>query len=108
MDMGTLVETLAAAVKGGIMTPNAAMAKLNQPPVDGGDTVYLQQQNYSLSALAKRDAKEDPFATGNTSAPVEAEASADPAEEEPSEEEIQDTAKMFALLVEKGLNLEHA
>jgi phage portal protein BeeE len=30
-------------------------------PVDGGDTPYLQQQNYSLSALNKRDALEDPF-----------------------------------------------
>ena len=25
------------------------------------DTIYLQEQNYSLAALAKRDAKEDPF-----------------------------------------------
>ena len=31
------------------------------PPVPGGDTPYLQVQNYSLAALAKRDAG-DPFA----------------------------------------------
>jgi HK97 family phage portal protein len=104
MDMGTLVETLAAAVKGGIMTPNAAMAKLNQPPVEGGDTVYLQQQNFSLSALAKRDAQADPFAIGATTTPV-----AEPAApEEPTDEQIQDSAKMLALLIEKRLANEPA
>lgn len=104
MDMGKLVETLAAAVKGGIMTPNAAMAKLNQPPVTGGDTVYLQQQNYSLEALAKRDAQADPFATGTTATPA-----AEPAApEEPTDEQIQDSAKMLALLIEKRLANEPA
>ena len=106
MDMGKLVETLAAAVKGGIMTPNAAMAKLNQPPVTGGDTVYLQQQNYSLEALAKRDAQADPFATGAAAAP-----STDaviPASVEPTDEQIQDSAKMLALLIEKRLANEPA
>jgi hypothetical protein len=29
--------------------------------VQGGDTPYLQQQNYSLAALDKRDTSEDPF-----------------------------------------------
>lgn len=102
MDMGTLVETLAAAVKGGIMTPNAAMAKLNQPPVEGGDTVYMQQQNYSLAALAKRDAQDDPF--GTTATPV-----AEPAAPaEPTDEQIQDSAKMLALLIEKRLTNEPA
>lgn len=102
LDLGSLVETLAAAVKGGIMTPNAAMLKLNQPPVTGGDTVYLQQQNYSLEALAKRDAREDPFGTAQPAATEPA------APSEPTDEQIQDSAKMLAMLVEKGLNIEHA
>lgn len=105
MDMGSLVETLAAAVKGGIMTPNAAMKKLNQPPVVGGDTVYLQQQNYSVEALSKRDAKEDPFATG-TSAQTPTEEPA--VTTELTDEEIQDSAKMLALLIEKRLANEPA
>ncbi|ENB8525780.1 portal protein, partial [Escherichia coli] len=29
----------------------------------GGDALYLQQQNYSLEALSRRDAREDPFAS---------------------------------------------
>lgn len=61
MDTKTQIDTLAAAVKGGIMPPNVAMKQLNLPPLDGGDTVYLQQQYYSLSALSRRDSQEDPF-----------------------------------------------
>lgn len=69
MDTKTKVDTLAIAVKGGIMPPNTAMKMLNLPAVEGGDTVYLQQQMYSLEALARRDAQADPF--GNAAAPVE-------------------------------------
>lgn len=104
MDLGSLVETLAAAVGGGIMPPNVAMKALNLPPVEGGDTVYLQQQNYSLAALAKRDASADPFGTATPAAPTAEPAAPD----EPTDEEIQDSAKMLALLVEKGLTIEHA
>lgn len=49
------------AIAGGWMSPNEARVGEDLAPVDGGDTPYLQQQNYSLAALAKRDAN-DPFA----------------------------------------------
>ncbi|MCW5758907.1 MAG: phage portal protein [Phenylobacterium sp.] len=62
MDTATQVRTLAEAVKG-IMTPDEARGKLGLPKVKGGAAVYMQQQNYSLEALAKRDASEDPFKT---------------------------------------------
>lgn len=68
MDTATLVDSLSKAVGGAIMTPNEARAKLNQPPIAGGGSVYLQVQNYSLEALAKRDAKDDPFDTAKTEA----------------------------------------
>lgn len=105
MDKATQVTTLAAAVGGGIMTPNAALRALNQPGVEGGDTVYLQQQNYSLAALARRDASPDPFGTGTTApavepAPVTPAAPADPSPEE--------QARMLAYFVEKEMTLEHA
>ena len=61
MDKATMIDMLASAVSGSVMTPNAAMLELNQRPVVGGDTIYMQQQNYSLEALAKRDSQEDPF-----------------------------------------------
>jgi HK97 family phage portal protein len=102
MDMGALVETLAAGVGGGVMTPNFALRKLGQEPVEGGDTIYLQQQNYSIQALSRRDAQADPFATGSSSAPaVETPI-------EPTDEQIQDSAKMLALLIEKRLANEPA
>jgi phage portal protein BeeE len=45
------------------MSPDEARFKANYLPVTGGATPYLQQQNYSLAALARRDAQPDPFAT---------------------------------------------
>ena len=62
MDTATLIESESKAVGAGIKKPDEARKRLNLPPVPGGDSPYLQQQNYSLAALAKRDAKEDPFA----------------------------------------------
>lgn len=64
MDTSTLVKTASEGVKGGLMKPDEARAKLGLGPVEGGDAVYLQQQNYSLAALARRDEKDDPFASG--------------------------------------------
>lgn len=40
----------------GKMTVNEQRAKLGLGPVEGGDTVYLQEQDHSLLWLAKRDA----------------------------------------------------
>lgn len=54
-DRSTRITYLSNAVKGSIMTVNEARFFEDLPPVDGGDTVYMQQQNYSLSALAERD-----------------------------------------------------
>lgn len=42
-------------------TPNEARARINLGPTPGGNVVYRQQQDFSLAALAKRDAQEDPF-----------------------------------------------
>lgn len=43
------------------LTPDEGRRRLGLPPTDGGNAVYRQQQDFSLAALAKRDAKEDPF-----------------------------------------------
>jgi phage portal protein BeeE len=64
MDTQTLVETEAKSIGGGFKSPDEARKRLNLGPVAGGNTPYLQQQNFSLAALAKRDAKADPFAKG--------------------------------------------
>lgn len=62
MDTAALYDSNNKAVGGGWMAPNEARFRANFIPVAGGESPYLQQQNYSLEALAKRDAKEDPFA----------------------------------------------
>lgn len=61
MDSGRKIDFLQKGVAGAIMTPNEARRRFNLAPITGGDTVYLQQQNYSLEALASRDSQ-DPLA----------------------------------------------
>lgn len=95
MDKGSQIEMLASAVKG-IMKPDEARAVLNLPPVPGGDTIYMQEQNYSLAALAKRDARPDPFAKGATPAPTPTPSPA-PADEEAAAKELADFLESLQL-----------
>ncbi|MBI4291314.1 MAG: phage portal protein [Betaproteobacteria bacterium] len=76
MDTMARLDTLGKAVGAGIMAPDEARAKENLPAVPGGKYPYLQQQNFSLEALAKRDALADPFAAAKPPAPVPAPAPA--------------------------------
>lgn len=64
MDTATQIDTLSKATTGGLLKPDEARRRLGEGKVEGGDAVYLQQQNYSLAALARRDAGNDPFGTG--------------------------------------------
>lgn len=61
MDSATRMKNATEGVKGGVLAPNEARKQFNLPPVEGGAKPYLQQQNYSLEALAKRDGRENPF-----------------------------------------------
>lgn len=87
MDSATQIKTWAEAVKGGFAKPDEARRKIGFAPTEGGDQCFLQQQNYSLPALAKRDAKEDPF--GGAKPP------------EPSSPPPEDTDKRFAAAIDK-------
>lgn len=64
MDSASQITYLKDGVSAGLIAPNEGRQKLNLKPVVGGDSPLIQQQNYSLEALAKRDAKDDPFSTG--------------------------------------------
>lgn len=55
MDTATMIKAEADAVGAGIKAPNESRRRLNLRPVKGGDSPYLQQQNYSLGALDRRD-----------------------------------------------------
>lgn len=84
MDAGTQMDVLEKSK--GKLTVNEQRKRLNMPPVTGGDTVYLQEQDHSLEWLSRRDAQ--PIA-----APAPAEPPVDPDEE----------ARALALLFEKEL-----
>lgn len=64
MDTTSLVAAAKDSIGSGGMSPNEARKKyFGLRPVRGGESPYLQQQNFSLEALAKRDAQDDPFAS---------------------------------------------
>lgn len=76
MDPSTRMDSHIKAISGALLAPNEARRMENWAPQEGGDVLYLQQQNFSLAALAKRDAREDPF--GKSDAPAPAAPSAPP------------------------------
>lgn len=92
MDLETRFKANSEAIKGGWMEPNRARQRENLPPVPGGETPYLQEQNYSLAALSKRDAKEDPFDHKAAKPATALPAPTEPGDEEPLE---YDMAKRF-------------
>jgi len=87
MDPIGRAEANAKAIGAGYLMPNEARKRENLKPVPGGDTPYLQQQNYSLAALAKRDAG-DPFAPAPAPAPAPA-ASPSPTPPAPAKASVQ-------------------
>ncbi|WP_054886687.1 phage portal protein [Pseudomonas sp. NBRC 111130] len=104
MDTASLYKANNEAVSGAWMKPNEARRRAGLPPVEGGDSPMIQQQNYSLAAIARRDAQPDQFST----APVTPAIPEPSGPSEPTTDELDDQARVFALLVEKELNLEFA
>jgi HK97 family phage portal protein len=82
MDASARYEAKSKAVTAGWMSPNEVRLGENMRPVAGGDTPYLQQQNFSLAALDKRDQLPNPFVANPPAAspaPAPAAPPADPA-----------------------------
>jgi HK97 family phage portal protein len=94
MDSVTQITMLKDGVSAGVYSPNEARATVSKGPVKGGESPYLQQQNFSLAALAKRDAN-DPFSKPTPAPP------ADPAAND-NAQAAQQAAKLIAA-VAKGL-----
>lgn len=97
MDTATLVEAEAKAVGAGIKAPNESRKRLNLGPKKGGNTPYLQEQNYSLEALDQRD-RNDPFAKE----PVAPPPAATPSPEDDTEEEVQQNSFILLMLALKA------
>lgn len=96
MDSETKLNTVKELRGAGVMSPNEGRSRYGMLPVAGGESPYLQQQNYSLAALAKRDASEDPF---GTAAPAPA---APPADQQLSADAMTRAIKAF-----RDVELEH-
>jgi len=89
MDQATLIDTLVKGVKGGVMTPNYALRKQNQPPIEGGDTIYMQKQDIPLEQ-ARKNTIDTPVVSQPAAAPAP----------EPDEDQ---TERALALLYSKNL-----
>ena len=55
MDSGMQMDVLDKAK--GLLTLDERRRRVGAPPITGGDTVYLQQQDHSIEAIAARDAQ---------------------------------------------------
>jgi phage portal protein BeeE len=84
MDTSTQVISIRDAVGAGVMAPNEGRRKLNLEPATGGESPYLQQQNYSLAALAERDS-DKPFEKPEPAPPPEPEPEPKPSDPDDSE-----------------------
>ncbi|WP_269914016.1 phage portal protein [Acinetobacter sp. HY1485] len=73
MDSVSQMDCFEKGIRMGVYAPNEVRQKLGYLPVKGGESPLIQQQNYSLAALAKRDAKDDPFASA-TKQPTDSDA----------------------------------
>lgn len=51
MDQGKRADVAVKLVSGGVETPNEGRMRFNHPPLEGGDTVYMQQQDYPLDQV---------------------------------------------------------
>jgi HK97 family phage portal protein len=100
MDTVTQITGIRDAVGAGVMSPNEGRARLDLKPVVGGASPYLQQQNYSLEALAKRDARDDPFKTAAPTPPPAAPAPGDAAAADDATEPPPDAAEKLVALAQ--------
>lgn len=89
MDAATQMDVLEKAK--GKLTPNEQRKRLNAPPVEGGNTVYMQEQDHSLEWLARRDAQ-----------PIQAPAPPEPPEP-PANDNTEAEARAALAAMKKGL-----
>ena len=92
MDPIGLADVNEKAIRAGYLAPNEARQRSNLGPVEGGETPYMQQQNWALSALAERP----PPDTVKVVAPV-----AEPEEAKPEPDEDKSLASAIAFLTQR-------
>jgi HK97 family phage portal protein len=104
MDPKSRAEQTEIEIRAASLSPDEARFRENRHSVPGGDTPYMQQQNFSLAALAKRDAREDPFSTAK---PAPALPSPDDEDEDEEDPELNARA-VYETLIKKFSEAQHA
>jgi HK97 family phage portal protein len=116
MDSSARVDAAAKRIGASLSSPNEERKLENMPPVEGGDSPMAQQQNFSLAALAKRDALPNPFVldkpTSNPTPSADGPAPvADPSADPNGDAAARDFAVAFLKSIDDGLpllELDHA
>lgn len=94
MDFGKRADVMGNLVSNSIATPNEARLAFGYIPLEGGDTVYMQQQDFALSDLAKRSKLPNPFVIDRP-APNPTPSTEGPADEADPQEQEAAKAKRF-------------
>jgi HK97 family phage portal protein len=97
MDSTTLMTVLKEGVSASILAPNEARARVDLPPVAGGESPLSQQQYYSLEALAERDGP--PGTPGPATAPDTIPEPDDPSSDTADTVSADDAAKRLGPLI---------
>ncbi len=100
MDTNMRYTAYKTAISAGWLAPNEARRRENMPPVEGGETPYLQQQNYSLAALARRDAA-GPAPSGGTGGSSNTSSSSNEDNQQLTDDQL-NAAKQFLLSYARG------
>lgn len=106
MDPVSRADAAKSFVGSATWSPNESRKKENLKPVAGGETPFLQQQNFPLSDFAKRSSKDDPFASGPATAtsihlPAPAPTAATPPPPEPTKDEMAGVSELALAIIKR-------
>ncbi len=99
MDSATQIDSLVKAAGGPIYKIDEARLKRNLPSIEGGNTIYVQQQNWPIEQLAKRD---PPTVGTNEAMPALPAPEPKSPPGEPAGPDDEETTKMLADLIIAG------
>jgi HK97 family phage portal protein len=96
MDSKTQMETIGAGINAKVLKINDGRKRINLPPIDGGDTVYMQQQDYPINEIRKNKILSE--ASAQAPAPQASEQPAQDAQQSTEEQARAMTAKIVKAL----------
>ncbi|WP_202844794.1 phage portal protein [Luteimonas saliphila] len=94
MDLGKQADVMVKLTGGGIATPNEGRKEFGYAPLSGGDTVYMQQQDFPLDQVRKNKIVE---AEQNPAPPPAPEPEPDPEAEAERDETRRMAAELYTL-----------